>query len=172
MFCHCTFICATLLCIQCMLARFQTCLTLFSQGRHYNCTIFVQNSQSSRPSWCQMRPHPSPLMFKKAVDHTCSRSILGCGNHDGGNGTECAICLGAVTLRFYGNTPPGVTVTLLSFLSLPAILRSSLGPVKKRADRSGVTKASQEKRAGSKHLVLLRVYLLIMFPFSPRTGDY
>lgn len=78
-----------------------------------------------------MRPHPSPLIFKKAVDHTCSRSILGCGNHDGGNGTECAICLGAVTLRFYGNTPPGVTVTLLSFLSLPAILRSSLGPVKK-----------------------------------------
>ena len=102
-------------------------------------------------------PHPSPLIFKKAVDNTCSRSIPGCGNHDEENGTECAICLGAVTLRFYGNTPPGVTVTLLSFLSLPAILRHSLGPVK-RANRSGVTRGSREKRAGSSlpcgHLIL------------------
>ncbi len=43
-------------------------------------------------------------------------------------------------LRFYGNTPPSVTVTLLSFLSVPAILRKSLGSVK-RANRIGVSEA-------------------------------
>lgn len=69
---------------------------------------------------------PSPLIFKKAVDHTCSCFVLRCGNHNEGNGTECAICLGAVALRFYGNTLPIVTVTLPSFLSLPTILRNSL----------------------------------------------
>lgn len=130
---------------QCMLARLQTCLTLFPQGRHYNRTSFTLNSERKHPSWCQTLAHPSPLIFKKAVDHTCSRSIHGCGNHDEGNGIECVICLGAMTLRFYGNTPPGVTVTLLSFLSLSAILRDSMGPVK-RANRSGLRKGSQENR--------------------------
>lgn len=133
---------------QCMLARLQTCLKLIPQGRHFKRTSFTLNLERNHPSWCQTLPHPSPLIFKKAVDHTCSHSILGCGNHDEGNGTECVICLGAVTLRFYGNTPPGVTVTLLSFLSLSAILRDSLGPVK-RANKSGLRKESQGKRAGS-----------------------
>lgn len=74
---------------------------------------------------------PSPVIFKKAVDHTCSRFILRCGNHDEGNITECVICLGAVTLCFYGNTPPGITVILLSFLLLPAILQKQPRPCKK-----------------------------------------
>ncbi len=104
-------------------------------------TSSALNSERHHPSWCQTLPQPSPLIFKKAVDHTCSCSILECGNHDEGNGTECDICLGAVMLRFYGNTPPSVTVTLLSFLSVPAILRNRLCPVK-RANRSRVRKAA------------------------------
>lgn len=70
--------------LQCMLARLQTRLTLPPQGRHYNRTSGALNSERSRPSRCQTLPHPSLLIFKKAVDHTCSRSILGCGNYDEG----------------------------------------------------------------------------------------
>lgn len=104
---------------------------------------FGYNSGTNHPSWYQTLPCPSPLIFKKAVDHTCSRSILGCGIHSEGNDTECVICLGAVTLRFHGNTPPGVTVTLPSFLSLPAIFWDSLGPVQ-RAERCEPYKRSQK----------------------------
>lgn len=100
-------------------------------------------SGTNHPSWYKTLPCPSPLIFKKAVDHTCSRSIHGCGIHSEGNDTECVICLGAVTLRFYGNTPPGVTVTLPSFLSLPAIFRDSLGPVQ-RGERCELYKRSQK----------------------------
>lgn len=79
------------------------------------------------------------------------------------------MCLGAVTPCFYGNTPPGVTVTLLSLLSLPAILRNSLGPVK-RASRSGVTKGSQEERPGlrlpCRHLMLFWIFSPYVFVLS------
>lgn len=112
-----------------MLARIQTCLTLFPQGHHYYWTSFALNSERKKTPSLLVRNiplTPSPLIFKKAVDHTCSCFVLRCGNHNEGNGTECAICLGAVALRFYGNTLPIVTVTLPSFLSLPTILRNSL----------------------------------------------
>lgn len=69
-------------------------------------------------------------------------------------------------LRFYGNTPTGATVTLLSFLSLPATLRDSLGRVK-RTNRSGLMKGSNEKRAGaSMHLILFSLLSLDVFILS------
>lgn len=56
---------------QCILARIQTCLTLFPQGRHYNWTSFALNSKKrSLLVWNVPSPLPS-LTFKKAVDHTC-----------------------------------------------------------------------------------------------------
>lgn len=133
-----------------MLTKLQTCLMRFPQGRHYTRKSSALNSGTNHPSWCQTLPCASPLIFKKAVDHTCSRSIHGCGNHNEGNDTECVMCLGAVTLRFYGNTPPGVTVTLPSFLSMPAIFWDSLGPVQ-RSKRCELHKSWQktENRQGS-----------------------
>lgn len=115
----------------------------FLLGRHYTKKSFAIIQAQTIPPGTKHSLVP-PLIFKKAVDHTCSRSIRGCGIHSEGNDTECVICCwGAVTLRFYGNTPPGVSVTLLSFLSLPAIFWDSLGPVQ-RGERCELYKRSQK----------------------------
>lgn len=113
-----------------MQAQHRTYLKFVPQGCHSNKTSFKIQRETVRPG-AKHSLTPSPVIFKKAVDHTCSRFILRCGNHDEGNITECVICLGAVTLCFYGNTPPGITVILLSFLLLPAILQKQPMPCKK-----------------------------------------
>ncbi|CAB1449736.1 unnamed protein product [Pleuronectes platessa] len=54
----------------------------FETVPHCSRTSSPLNSERNRPSWCQAAPHTSPLIFKKAVDHTRSCSVLGCGNHN------------------------------------------------------------------------------------------
>lgn len=120
--CNCPFFHTTLLCISMHTHETSELSHVLSPRSSLQQNKLHSKCRDKPSLLCQKLPHPTSLIFKKAVDHTCSCSILGCGNHIEGNGTECVICLGAVMLRFYGNTPPGVTVTLLSFLSLPAIL--------------------------------------------------
>lgn len=103
---------------------YKTSLPLSPQGRRHKRTNFALNSERSHSSGCQTLSLPSPLIFEEGVDHTCSGSILECGNRNEGNSAESVICSGAVTRRFHGNTPPCVPVTLLClFPPLPCVLR-------------------------------------------------
>lgn len=126
---------------QCILARIQTCLTLFPQGRHYNWTSFALNSKK-RSILVWNVPSPLPSLTFKNFKITPVFASRGCGNHIEGNGTECAICLRAVVLRFYGNTPPVVTVTLLSSFSTNYSQKQS-GPCTK-----GQQRWSHERESG------------------------
>ena len=72
-----------------------------------------------------------------------------------------------MTLRFYGNTPPGVAVTLLCFSSLPALLRDALGRQAGADWGRGARKRGQAQgsRAGV-WFSSVWVNIPVMFPFS------
>lgn len=83
--------------------------------QHYK----TQNFEKACPSRCKTLSYSTLKCLGKLLITPVSASS--CGSHDEGNSTECVICLGAVTLCFYGNPPPGVKVIFIlqGFFSPP-----------------------------------------------------